>query len=178
MELLNILKETDCYSAIVWNGQNSDLLKKYLKNNGIGRIYKPKGDYFEEIIMDLVVLKLYKNNRIIVNIDDIMKYPLKHSVSANNTTIIKNQIINTTDLENILWILPVHKTQRPVTYHKLFSFLNENESLNIGLSLIWKCAWLLKFEERTFDNGIDISLIQPTIKEMKWTLNKDLEEVK
>lgn len=178
MKLLSVFEEMKYNNVLLWKGENYNLLKNYLIKNDIGEFYEPDGDYFEDVIVNLMFRLTSIDHQLIVKIDDIIKYPLKtYPDSLTEFNFKKIRIFNLIISEsiNVLWISTIIDTQSSFIPA---SFLKNTETIKCGNSVIFKSNIVLKFEEKNNDE-VDVTLIKhPEIKTLKkWVLNKDFEEV-
>lgn len=177
MKLLSIFEEMKYNNLLLWKGKNYNLLKNYLIKNNIGEFYEPDGDYFEDVIINLMFRLVSIDHQLIVKIDDIIKYPLKKNPdSLSEFNFKKVRIFNLiiSNSINVLWISTIVDKS---SFISDTSFLKNTETIKYGSSVVYKSNIVLRFDER--NNGVDVTLIKhPEIKTIeKWVLNKDFEEV-
>lgn len=180
IELLDVINNMNGNNSILWEGEDCTSLNNYLRNNKAGILYEPNGIYFEDVFMELIYKSTLYDERLIVIIDDLFKYPLKNEnpnpLLSYNTSKIK--IINKfyIGFDNIIWILKIHNVDHTTKFNPC-TFLKSNESIQPSSTLLYKSNCILKFEEIP-DNQIKVSLIKhPELGFNQWTLNKDFKEI-
>lgn len=176
MKPLDTLKAMHGNSLLLWEkGEKYNLFKKYLVENEVGEYYEPEGDNFEDVLMNLMIKSITTDHRLIVNSDEIIKYPLKRINDTSNHS--KAKLLNIIGFINILWIAQIQtEFEDPLG---IAAWLRRDDRINCGYPLIYNSNIILKIIENNEHEEFDIVLIKhPEIRMLKkWTANKDFEEV-
>lgn len=186
MKLLTVLKEMNHMNTILWKGLNIRLLVKYLEDNNIGKIYEPTGKYFEEVvqnILDKLEVLTPQGINLIVNVKDILKYPLKFYDQDSEHPQMFHKVIGLNSISpdaNLIWINEI--TTKPVTFEDVPKYINlgYTEIVPGGKTMIHNSRYIIRMDEKNSDKEVDVTVVKhinPDNINTKWVLNKDFEEV-
>lgn len=176
--LLDVLNEMTGNNAIICKEQHYDLLKDYLITNDIGILYEPNVDCFENIISDLYLRSIDCNKRLIININDLLKYDYKDNI-YESINRIKGVNYLSKILNKVLWICIVKDvTTNPFTKKDTINFLQANESISGG-SLLYMCSIILKVVEET-PSMISVNIIKhPHLDcRLQWIFDNNFKEIR